>query len=348
MISILTRKLIIKKTNIAQEPQNKRKMSGFISIEMYLALADELKAYKDKNQFVENEIKEMRAKNQELRVHLAKTDEQMELMYAQYKTHADQNQFLKSELKKLRTDSSILPMALIPSPTSLNHLLSPTTELPVLEELPVNFLPEDEILGDSTTKREVFAIEAPMSESIFEPVSEEPLNETIWCGPEPGTVSLIEDEQEQYILQEVPTTLPSSILLTKKVSISETKKAIKRPKVIKALSVPAKKNRLQKNEKSAPFYCRILPCENTAFQSLDEHHKHMKLNHLDKPFLCSRCPYATDSKWGLKNHENTHEKNDFAYRETQQGAICESCNIAFANSSGRYSAAMGRHVNLFH
>ena len=52
-------------------------MSGFISIEMYLALAEELKAYKDQNRFLEKEIKEMRAKNQELRVHSVNVDEQM-------------------------------------------------------------------------------------------------------------------------------------------------------------------------------------------------------------------------------------------------------------------------------
>ena len=314
-------------------------MSGFISIEMYLALAEELKAYKDKNQFLEKEIKQLREKNQELTVDSMKTDEQMELMYAQYKTHAAQNQFLKSELKKIQAGSSNFPMSLTPSPTSL----SPSTELPVLEELSDNLSLENENLEHNTTKREVLAIEAPMSEPMFEPVSEEPLNETIWCGPEPGSVSFLEDEQEEHILQEVPTTLPSSIPSTKKISIPAKKKASKRPKVIKALSVPAKKMKLQKNEKSAPFYCRILPCENTAFQSLDEHHKHIKLNHPGKPFLCSRCPYAVDSKWGLKNHENTHEKNDFAYRETQQGAICEICNIAFAKSTG-----MSRHFNLFH
>ena len=311
-------------------------MSGFIPIEMYLALAEELKAYKDKNQSLEKEIKEMRAKNQELRVYLVNTDEQMELMYAQYKTHAAQNQFLKSELKKMQAGSSNFPISLTPSTTSLSQ----STELPALEELPENLSPENENLEDNKIERVVLAIEAPMSESVFEPVSEEPLNETIWCGPEPGSVSFLEDEQEEHILQEVPTTLPSSIPSTKKVSIPEKKK---RPKVIKALSVPAKKMKLQKNEKSAPFYCRILPCENTAFQSLDDHHKHIKLNHLSKPFLCSRCPYAADSKWGLKNHEKTHEKNDFAYRETQQGAICEICNIAFAKSTG-----MSRHFNLFH
>ena len=54
-------------------------MSRFIPIEMYLALAEELKAYKDQNQFLEKEINEIRAKNQELRVHLVNVDEQMEL-----------------------------------------------------------------------------------------------------------------------------------------------------------------------------------------------------------------------------------------------------------------------------
>jgi len=260
-------------------------MSGFISIEMYLALAEELKAYKDKNNFFEKDIKEMRAKNQELRVHLVNTDEQMELIYAQYKTHAAQNQFLKSELKKMQADCSNFPLSLTPSPTSL----SPSTGLPVLEELPDNHSLENENLEDNKTERVVLAIEAPMSEPVFESVSEEPLNETIWCGPEPGSVSLLEDEQEEHILKEVPTTLPSSIPSTKKVSIPEKKKAGKRPKVIKALSVPAKKMKLQKNEKTAPFYCRILPCENTAFQSLDEHHKHITLNHPGKPFLLSIC-----------------------------------------------------------
>ena len=314
-------------------------MSGFIPIEMYLALAEELKSYKDKNQFLEKEIKEMRAKNQELRVHLVNMDEQMELMYAQYKTHAHQNQFLKSELKKMQAGSSNFPMAFTPSPTSL----SPLTELPLLEELSDNLSLKNENLEDNTTGREVLAIEAPMSESVLEPISEEPLNETIWCGPEPGSVSFLEEEQEEHVLQEVPTTLPSYIPSTNKVSIPENKKASKRPNVIKALSIPAKKMKLQTNEKLAPFYCRILPCENKAFQSLDEHHRHIKLYHPNKPFLCSRCPYAVDSKWGLKNHEKTHEKNDFAYRETQQGTICEVCNIVFAKSTG-----MSRHFNLFH
>ena len=80
-------------------------MSGFIPIKMYLALAGELKAYKDQNQFLEKEIKEMRAKNQELRVHSVNVDEQMELIYAQYKTHAHQNPFLKSESKKVTKKS---------------------------------------------------------------------------------------------------------------------------------------------------------------------------------------------------------------------------------------------------
>ena len=347
-------------------------MSGFIPIEMYLALAEELKAYKDKNQFLEKEIKDLRSKNQELRVDLVNTEEQMELIYSQSKMLADQNQFLKSEMEKTQP-GPILPSPLTPSPTSS----SLETELPVLEELPDSFPleyenvednREDENLENSTTGKEVVAIEAPvcdpifepvssepifeapMCNPIFEPVSEEPLNETIWCGPEPGSVKiLVEDEQEEYILQEVPTKLPSLIPQTKKASIAEKKKTGKRPKVIKALSVPAKKMRLEKEEKSAPFYCRILPCDTTALQSLDDHHKHLKLNHPNKPFLCSRCPYATDSKWGLKNHEKTHEKNDLAYQETQQGAICELCNIVFASSKrGLGTAGLGRHANLFH
>ena len=127
-------------------------MSRFIPIEMYLALAEELKAYKDQNQFLEKEINEIRAKNQELRVQLVNIDEQMELMYAQYKTHAHQNQFLKLEWKKMQAGSSNFPMSLTPSSTSL----SSSTELPALEELPENLSLENENLENNTTAGIIF------------------------------------------------------------------------------------------------------------------------------------------------------------------------------------------------
>lgn len=317
-------------------------MSGFISIEMYLALADELKAYKDKNQFVENEIKEMRAKNQELRVHLAKTDEQMELMYAQYKTHADQNRFLKSELKKMQTGSPIFPMVLTPSPTAL----SPSTELPALEEISVSSSPEENLV-----EREVLAIEAPTCEPIFEPVSDEPLNETIWCGPEPGSMNVLEDEPQEYILEEVPTTLPSSVPQTKKTSVAEkkAKSQNKRPKLIKALSVPAKKMKLEVDQQPVGFVCRLPPCEHTPFKSLDDHRDHLKTNHSDKPLLCSRCPYAANKKNLMRPHEKIHEKNEMAYRETQKGVFCGLCGITFARgTTGRHKSELRKHNNQFH
>ena len=211
-------------------------MSGFIPIEMYLALAEALKAYKDKNQFLEKEIKQLREKNQELTVDSMKTDEEMELVYAQYRTHADQNRFLKSELIKMQTGSPIFPMSVTPSPTSL----SPSTELPALEEISVRSSPEENLV-DNTTEREVLGIE--------------PLNETIWCGPEPGSVDVLENELQEYILEVVPTTLPSSVPQTKKSSVAEkkTKSQNKRPKLIKALSVPAKKMKLEVDQQPVGF-----------------------------------------------------------------------------------------------
>ena len=324
-------------------------MSGFIPIEMYLALAEELKAYKDQNQFLEKEIKETRAKNQELKVHLVNIEEQMELMYAQYKTHAHQNQFLKSELKKVQTGSSNFPMSITPSPTSL----SPSTELPAPEELPENLSLGNENLENNTTEREALPIDAPMSKPIFEPISEEPLNETIWCGPEPGSVSVLDDEQEDYILQEVPTTLPSSIPSTQMTSIVDKKTISKnkrgRPKLIKGLSVPVKKMRLEVDQQPVEFVCRLPPCENTPFKSLDEHHEHLKTNHPDKPLLCSRCPYAASKKNLMRPHEKNHEKNEMAYRETQKGVSCGLCGITFARgTTGRHYAELRKHNNQFH
>ena len=320
-------------------------MSGFIPIEMYLALAEELKAYKDKNQFLEKEIKQLREKNQELTVDSMKTDEQMELVYAQYKTHAEQNRFLKSELQKLRTDRLILPMSLTPSMTSL----SPSTELPVLEELSITSSPEENLV--KTTEREVLAIEAPACEPIFESVSDEPLNETIWCGPEPGSVDVLDDEPHEYILEEVPTRLPSSVLQTKKTSVAEkkTKNQNKRPKLIKALSVPAKKMKLEVDQQPVGFACRLSPCEYTSFKSLDDHRDHLKTNHSDKPLLCSRCPYAANKKSLICSHEKIHEKNEMAYRETQKGVFCELCGITFARgTTGRHKSELRKHNNQFH
>ena len=64
-------------------------MSGFISIEMYLALADELKAYKDKNQFLQTEIKRLRTECLRVKVDLENAEEQMELVFAHYNLYAD-------------------------------------------------------------------------------------------------------------------------------------------------------------------------------------------------------------------------------------------------------------------
>ena len=200
------------------------------------------------------------------------------------------------------------------------------------------------------TEREVLAIDAPMYEPIFEPISEEPLNETIWCGPEPGSVSVLDDKKDDYILQEVPTTLPSSIPSTKMASIVDKKtNKNKRPKLIKGLSVPAKKMRLEVDQQPVGFVCRLPPCENTPFKSLYKHHEYLKTNHPDKPLLCSRCPYAANKKNLMRPHEKIHEKNEMAYHETQKGVSCGLCGITFARgTTGRHNAELRKHNKQFH
>ena len=84
-------------------------MADYVPLEMYIALADEKKAYMEKSEFLESKNKKLRAECKRFKV------EQVELVYAQYKIHADQNQFLKAELQKMRT-SSILPMSPVGSP----------------------------------------------------------------------------------------------------------------------------------------------------------------------------------------------------------------------------------------
>ena len=309
-------------------------MSGFVAVEMYLALADELKAYRDKNQFLETEVQGLRTRCQELEMNLVKKEEEMELVYAQYKTHADKNQFLKSQMKKMQT-SPIIPLSSIPSPTSL----SPSVELPALEEVPENV----PLLAQNS--------EEPMFEPVSEgPGSQGPLNETIWCGPEPGSMNFLDEEPDEFILEEVPTTLPSFISQTKNESFDVKKTSQnKRPKVIKTSSITAKKSKLELNENHNIFACRVSPCGYVTFQSLDEHHEHLKINHPHKPFICTRCPHATNTKHALYAHEKTHYKNDLAYREHQQGGFCKLCDITFAGgNNGRYKTALRKHNNQFH
>ena len=306
-------------------------MSGFVAVEMYLALSNELKAYREKNKLLETEIQGLRTKCQVLEIDLVEREEQMELIYAQYKTHADQNQFLKSEMKKMQTNP-IHPMQLTPSPSSL----PPLTELPVFEELRESFSLEDENPEKPT----------------FEPVPEEPLDGTIWCGPEPGSMNIPADGPAEFILEEVPSTLPSSSETEKK-SVADVKKSSKnkRSKLIKSLSVPAKKMKLNLDGNSKIFACRIPPCGYVTFGSLEDHHQHLEFNHPDKPFICSRCPHATNTKVLLKAHEKSHEKNDLALREYKQGVFCKLCDITFAvGNSGRstYKSALRKHINQFH
>ena len=52
-----------------------------------------------------------------------------------------------------------------------------------------------------------------------------------------------------------------------------------RDELIKELSVPSKKAKLEVAVKTTQFVCRLLPCEFTTFETLDDHHDHLKLNH---------------------------------------------------------------------
>ena len=52
-------------------------MSGFVAVEMYLALADELKAYREKTKFLETEVQGLRKKCQVLEIDLVEREEQI-------------------------------------------------------------------------------------------------------------------------------------------------------------------------------------------------------------------------------------------------------------------------------
>ena len=321
-------------------------MADYVPLEMYLALADEKKAYMEKSEFLESKNKKLRAECKRLKVELENVEnlfqEEMELVYAQYKIHVDQNQFLKAELQKMRT-SSILPMSPSPSPTSP----SPTSPPEV---------PEPSINADSPIEG---ASEREFNESEVPDVGH---NETIWCGPEPGSMNLLEDEPsyedaEAYIpvIAEVPATkLPSSVQQIEQSSATVSKKSSqsKSRMLGKTSSIPLKKTKPNVDETPTVFACRISPCESTIFPSLDDHHEHLKTNHPGKPFICSRCPYASENQSRTKIHEKSHQKNEADYRKSQVGVHCMLCDITFAPSTkgtrGNHKGSFRKHLNQFH
>ena len=324
-------------------------MTKYVPIEMYLALADEKKAYMEKSEFLKSENKKLRAERQRFKIEIENTEEEMELIYSQYKIHVDQNLFLKGELEKMRT-SPILSM----TPTILPNSLPPLSEIP---EPPVyeDLLLEDN-LGNYFNETELPG--ASMIEPVLRPVvSNESRNETIWCGPEHDAKNLLENrpiqgEPEDYMIENVPSTmLPSSIPQIQPPSAILKKKSskTKRPMLGKTSSVPVKKIKLEVDETPTNFVCRITPCKSTIFQSLDAHHEHLATDHQDKLFICSRCPYASSNKYTTRIHEGNHEKNELVYRESHVGVHCTLCDITFATGTKTsYKGALRKHQRQFH
>ena len=330
-------------------------MSGIVSIEMYLAFAEEKKALMEKSQFLEKENKKLRAEVQRYKVELENQEDfyldEMELIYAQYKIHADQNIFLKSEVEKMRA-SSITPVSLTPSPTSVEPLF-PEIQDDFREPSVLKDVQLSEESGPAKESNETEVRDVPMCERDVSDVAH---NETIWCGPEPGSMNLLDEElpenerfeSEQYIIENLPNAkLPEANNPFTTTEKRKTKQS-KRPMVAKTSSVPVKKKKVSFNETPTVFVCRIRPCENTTFESLDDHHKHLEICHPEKPYICSRCPYASPCINRTLAHEKTHKKNESVHRKNNEGGYCTLCDIIFASSNGRYNSALRKHQNQYH
>ena len=150
------------------------------------------------------------------------------------------------------------------------------------------------------------------------------VSETIWSSPESGSMN--GSESEPYIIENVPN-----------------KKLLQANKPF-----PATEKR-NPDETSTVFVCRIHPCSNTTFESLDDHQRHLEINHPEKPYICSRCPFASHIPHRTLAHEKSHKTNEMVYRENHEGAYCRLCNIIFASSSnGRYKSALRQHQKQYH
>ena len=316
-------------------------MPGFVQMEMYVALSHEKKAFMEKSRFLESENEKLRAESQKYKAELENIKEHMELVYSQYKIHLDQNIFLKAELEKTRA-CSIIPTAdpSLPSPISL----SPTTV--VLDVSPCSSKSDRPPVSDNHLEKYPHRTEVQGTSPCEPDISDVAHTETIWCGPGSDSNDLPEDElpqveSEEYtgtkiVIEKVPDMkLPSSI--------PETKKQGKRPMLTTTSSIPFKKMKTNLNETSANFVCRVPPCKSTTFESLDEHQKHLVADHPEKPFLCSRCPYAADDRTRIRIHEKNHQKNELAFLEKQIGAHCKFCDITVASMS-----SLAKHQKLFH
>ena len=318
-------------------------MPGFVQMEMYVALSHEKKAFMEKSRFLESENEKLRAESQKYKAELEILEEHMELVYSQYKIHVDQNYFLKAELEKTRACSMIPivdPMPPMPSPLSL----SPTTA--VLDVSHCNDSSDQPPDSDNHLEKYPNGSEVQDASPCEPDISDVAHTETIWCGPGSDSNDLPEDElpqveSEEYtgtknVIEKVPgIKLPSSI--------PETKKQGKRPMLTTTSSIPFKKMKSNMNEIQANFVCRAPPCKSTTFESLDDHQKHLVADHPEKPFLCSRCPYATNDRHRIRIHEKNHQKNELAFLEKQIGAHCKLCDITVASMS-----SLAKHQNLFH
>ena len=122
-------------------------------------------------------------------------------------------------------------------------------------------------------------------------------------------------------------------------------------------TIPVKKIR-QEEIKEPRFVCKIDNCmykpggkRPLVFKSLHEHREHMKEAHPEK-FLCSRCPFSSNTKGCTKSHEQVHTNNDVQWkfnRGNVKGALCTLCNIKFAiGTIGNCYGRLKRHDQQFH
>ena len=89
-----------------------------------------------------------------------------------------------------------------------------------------------------------------------------------------------------------------------------------------------------------PWKCAI--CSFT-FSTSAALRQHVLANHKEQKHFCKRCPYTWKNAYPVKQHEQSHFRNDVNYKNKAEGRECKLCKIWFATNGHLY-----HHIHQYH
>ena len=87
--------------------------------------------------------------------------------------------------------------------------------------------------------------------------------------------------------------------------------------------------------------CSIMPCKDNRFTLAEDLRSHIVDCHPERRYLCSRCPFSTNHRANMNDHERSHVTNELKYSGVEGAKKCTLCDVYFQNN-------LNQHNKMYH